>query len=64
MAEAEQLSAAAHRRLAEEEEQRDDLTVVSPGSPMGRSLLGASAGDEVAYQSPAGPVRITVTAVE
>lgn len=46
------------------EEQRDDLTVVSPGSPMGQSLLGASAGDEVAYESPAGPVRITVTAVE
>lgn len=46
------------------EEQRDDLTVVSPGSPMGQSLLGTSAGDEVAYESPAGPMRITVTAVE
>lgn len=46
------------------EEQRDDLTVVSPGSPMGQSLLGASVGDEVAYESPAGPVQIVVTAVE
>ena len=46
------------------EEQRDDLTVVSLGSPMGQSLLGASPGDEVCYESPAGPVRITVAAVE
>ncbi len=46
------------------EEQRDDITVMSTGSPMGQALLGASAGDEVSYQSPAGPVRVTIVAIE
>ena len=36
------------------EEQADDVTVVSPGSPMGAALLGASVGDEVAYEAPTG----------
>ena len=34
------------------EEQADDITVVSPGSPMGAALLGAGVGDEVEYEAP------------
>ena len=46
------------------EEQRDDVMVVSPGSPMGEALLGAAEGDEVEYESPAGVLRITVVGIE
>ena len=35
------------------EEQRDGVTVVSPGSPMGEALLGAAEGDAVEFESPA-----------
>ena len=46
------------------EEQRDDVMVVSPGSPMGEALLGSSVGDEVEYESPAGVLRIKVAEIE
>ena len=46
------------------EEQRDDVMVVSPGSPMGEALLGAAEGDEVEYESPAGVLRIRVVGIE
>ena len=36
------------------EEQADDVTVVSPGSPMGAALMGASVGDVVEYEAPTG----------
>lgn len=42
------------------EEQRDDVIVVSPGSPMGVALLGASVGDMVTYETPSGPWRVEV----
>ncbi len=45
------------------EEQHDDLTVVSPASPMGEALMGASAGDDVEFESPGGTVRVTVADV-
>lgn len=45
------------------EEQRDDVTVVSPGSPMGAALLGAAVGDEVSYEAPSGAT-LTVKVVE
>jgi transcription elongation factor GreA len=37
---------------------------VSTVSPVGRALLGAGAGDEVTVETPRGPVRYRVTAVE
>jgi transcription elongation factor GreA len=46
------------------EERRDDLTVVSPGSPLGRALLGRSAGDKVEYEAPNGTLRVEVVSVE
>ncbi len=45
------------------EERRDDVTVVSPASPMGEALLGASQGDAVEFESPAGRQRVTVVEV-
>ena len=34
------------------EERQGDLTVVSPGSPLGQALLGHTAGDTVEYAAP------------
>ena len=45
------------------EEQTDDVVVISPGSPMGKALLGASSGDEVEFESPGGMLKITVADV-
>ena len=46
------------------EEQADDVTVVSPGSPMGAALLGAAVGDEVEYEAPTGAVlKVKVLAI-
>ena len=45
------------------EERPEDCDVVSPASPLGRALVGATAGDVVRYEAPAGPVEVTVVAV-
>ena len=36
------------------EERQDGVEVLSPGSPLGKALLGASAGDTVSFDSPTG----------
>ena len=36
------------------EERRDGLDVISPASPMGAAIMGASVGDTLSYESPAG----------
>ncbi|MCY4257839.1 MAG: transcription elongation factor GreA [bacterium] len=36
------------------EERREGLEVISPTSPMGSAIIGASVGDTVSYQSPTG----------
>jgi transcription elongation factor GreA len=36
------------------EERGSDLTVVSPGSPMGQALIGHAPGDSVQYETPTG----------
>ncbi len=47
------------------EEQADDVTVVSPGSPMGAALLGASVDDEVEYEAPTGAMlKVKVLAID
>lgn len=47
------------------EEQRDDVTVVSPGSPMGSALLGAGVGTTVEYEAPTGAMlKIRVVEIE
>ena len=46
------------------EEQRDGLTVMSPGSPLGQALMGAEAGQTVTFESPNGPLKVEVVSVE
>ncbi len=36
------------------EEKRDDLDVMSPGSPIGQALIGAKVGDSVSFEAPTG----------
>jgi transcription elongation factor GreA len=46
------------------EEKTGDLDVMSPESPLGAALIGASAGDWVEYQAPNGVLKVKVVAVE
>jgi transcription elongation factor GreA len=46
------------------EERRDNLVVMSPGSPMGKALLGAKQGQTVQYEAPGGLLSVTVVAIE
>jgi transcription elongation factor GreA len=45
------------------EERRDDLPVISPGSPLGQALLGHAAGDVVEYQAPGGTLKVEIVEV-
>jgi transcription elongation factor GreA len=45
------------------EERRDDLSVISPSSPLGQALVGHRTGDEVEYEAPSGTLRVRVVAV-
>lgn len=46
------------------EERHDDLEVVSPGSPLGESLMGAKVGDTVQYEAPGGALSVTIVEIE
>lgn len=46
------------------EERREGLTVMSPGSPLGQALIGASVDDTVTFEAPNGPLDVTVVAIE
>ncbi len=46
------------------EEKVDDLDVMSPESPLGSALIGASAGTWVEYEAPTGKLRVRVITVE
>jgi len=45
------------------EERQGDLTVVSPGSPLGQALLGHGVGETVEYAAPGGSLRVDIVAV-
>ena len=45
------------------EERHEDLTVVSPGSPLGQALLGHAAGDTVEYAAPGGTLRVEIVTI-
>jgi transcription elongation factor GreA len=45
------------------EERRDDVGVVSPGSPLGQALLGHQAGETVSYEAPSGTLNVEITEV-
>ncbi len=46
------------------EERTGDLDVISPGSPLGAALMGASAGDVVSYEAPGGTLKVKVLAAD
>jgi transcription elongation factor GreA len=46
------------------EEQVEGAVLVSPSSPLGTALEGASEGQEVTYQAPNGALKVTVLKVE
>jgi transcription elongation factor GreA len=45
-------------------EERGDLPVASPSSPLGQALLGRHAGEDVEYAAPGGTLRVTIVEVE
>ena len=45
------------------EEQREDVGVVSPGSPLGEALLGSAPGDKVSFEAPGGTLSVEVVAI-
>ena len=46
------------------EERRDDVSVISPGSPLGQALVGRGTGDIVEYEAPGGMLKVEVVAVD
>jgi transcription elongation factor GreA len=46
------------------EERHDDLEVVSPGSPLGKALMGARPGDVVDYEAPGGVLKVEIVAID
>jgi transcription elongation factor GreA len=57
-------SAAERYLVGHPEERTGDLEVMSPSSPLGSALLGASEGDWVQYQAPGGTLKVQVKKVE
>jgi transcription elongation factor GreA len=45
-------------------EERSDLPVASPASPLGMALLGKAVGETVQYAAPGGTQRVTVVAID
>ena len=46
-------------------EERADVDVISPGSPLGQALVGAKAGDTVSFEAPNGnTLRVEVVGIE
>jgi transcription elongation factor GreA len=46
------------------EERHGDVDVISPGSPLGKAVLGASVGAVVDFQAPGGVLKVRVAAIE
>jgi transcription elongation factor GreA len=46
------------------EERHDDLEVISPGSPLGRALLGHRVGDIVDFEAPARTLKVEVVGLD
>jgi len=49
--------------VAPQENKVAGLLLASPTSPLGSALLGASIGEEVLYEAPAGTFSVTIKAV-
>ena len=46
-----------------EERHGEDVSVVSPGSPLGQALLGRSSGEVVEYEAPGGILRVEIVRI-
>lgn len=46
------------------EEKRDDVAVISPGSPLGQALSGRSIGEVVEYEAPNGTLRVEIVSAD
>ena len=53
-----------HLLVGSIEEQRDGLTIVSPGSPLGEALLGSAPGDEISFEAPGGTLTASVVSID
>jgi transcription elongation factor GreA len=49
--------------VAPQENKAPGLLLASPTSPLGAALIGATIGDDVSYEAPAGTFTVNVTAV-
>ncbi len=45
------------------EERRENVAVISPGSPLGQALLGHGKGEMVEFEAPSGTLRVEIVAV-
>jgi transcription elongation factor GreA len=45
------------------EERGEGMEVVSPGSPLGKALLGKGKGEQVEYEAPGGVLRVEIVGV-
>ena len=45
------------------EERNEELSVVSPGSPLGQALLGRAPGEIVEYDAPGGTLRVEIVRI-
>jgi transcription elongation factor GreA len=41
----------------------EDISVITPSSPMGQALLGSARGDTVTYKAPAGELAVEVVGI-
>lgn len=49
--------------VAPQENKVAGMLLASPSSPLGGALIGASIGDEITYEAPAGQLSVKITAV-
>jgi transcription elongation factor GreA len=47
-----------------EERHGTDIDVISPGSPLGKLLLGRSVGEAIDFEAPGGVLKVQVVAIE
>jgi transcription elongation factor GreA len=45
------------------EERREGVSVISPGSPLGKALIGKKPGDRVEYEAPSGTLSAEIVSV-
>ncbi len=46
------------------EERRDDVAVISVGSPLGQALLGHRVGERISYEAPNGQLEVEIVTVD